>query len=248
MGVVRAQVRFEGDTLDPEDVFINTWHFLASGGALTEGVADTITSYFDSFYKAEHGGQPGTIAEYFSPFMSGNAEVRYYDLAHEEPRVPIIRTFTFTPVASGGLPAEVAVALSFQAGIPLTRTRRGRVYLGPLNQNAMSAVSTSDRHVNPTFMAIVGHAAADMAVATRAHRWAIYSRKLDSASIVETGWVDDAFDTQRRRGNEALTRVTFIGGGGIAGPFLRFRVDHRLQLAMEPAGVGAVPPADDGLL
>ena len=237
MGVVRAMVRFEGDTLTPEDIFINTWHFLPNGGILTEGVADQLTAQLDNFYKSPHGGQPGFILEYSSSFLTGNVEIRFYDLADAKPRTPITRSFVFTPVASGSLPAEVSVVMSFEAGKPVTRSRRGRLYLGPLNANAMNATSTSDRHISPTLQTMIAHAAAYMSDPSTAHPWAIWSEKLQSAAVVETGWVDDAFDTQRRRGSEALTRVTYIGGAGIQGPFTQPRFEHVDRPTPHTAGV-----------
>lgn len=137
-------------------------------------------------------------------------EMKFYALPGTEPNYPYAeRTWNFTSAPSGtGLPREVAIGLSFQgsraAGFPQAR-RRGRIYIGPILAN----VNVSGRPSSTTRTAI-----ADAAEALRTalntdpnHYWAVWSTVDQEAVEVQNGWVDDAFDTQRRRGVEATSRT-----------------------------------------
>jgi hypothetical protein len=44
-----------------------------------------------------------------------------------------------------------------------------------------------------------------------ATNWAVYSRRDNAGYLVSNGWVDDAFDIQRRRGVSALVRSLWDG-------------------------------------
>jgi hypothetical protein len=40
--------------------------------------------------------------------------------------------------------------------------------------------------------------------------WSVWSEANQTASPVRDGWVDDAWDTQRRRGLDSSARTTFV--------------------------------------
>lgn len=136
-----------------------------------------------------------------------------------------------TGLDSNSLPAEVALCLSFQ-GLPLAATeapddadadsaperpqsrRRGRVYIGPLSPSCaggnpsrpQSGVINSLLKMakflrNPTSGTLTA-VNAEWGVISRAGVGGLGFTSVDQA------WVDDEFDTQRRRGLKATSRTT----------------------------------------
>lgn len=202
----------------PEDKSVNVFHFDSDDGFTKVENAQQITSRLHDFYKA--------IESYLSTVLASSLTVQVYDLEDPEPRVPI-NEFTYTDINPAGtaLPDEVAVCLSFQAekesGVDQAR-RRGRVYIGPLAQLAgQLAGTTADATyvVNPAFITALGTAGANLFGGTGVNRpvQSIFSPtiyaatgNLDQAmSDVADYWIDNAFDTQRRRGRAATSRTHF---------------------------------------
>lgn len=218
----RAQVTIPLDSALPDDAIVNTWHFdddddLAAGPEDTQGwIMDALTGFYQAI-----------DSEIFPSTVGTQAVVRMYDLRDPEPRqVKAMDTITLTPSAVAPLPNEVALCLSFAAtqasGINPQR-RRGRLFLGPIKNTAAEVVGSQLRPLEATRVAIA--AAAATLVDGVSHpgspglhlKWAIYSPTTDAAGAslddsffdVVSGWIDDSFDTQRRRGAEATTRTVF---------------------------------------
>jgi hypothetical protein len=127
-------------------------------------------------------------------------------------------SWSFTPrTLIGGLPDEVACCLSYRhfpydAGIN-PQSQRGRIYFGPLNPDAFEGSGGGDEWNTPprpatAFKNILAAAASDLEDANDAdNTWIVYSRVLDQGFAVTDGWIDNAFDTQRRRGVAATART-----------------------------------------
>ena len=153
-------------------------------------------------------------AAYWSNLIAQNGhEVKLYDLPGTVPNYPYFEgTFNMASAPSGqALPGEIALCLSFQgvrsAGFPQAR-RRGRVYIGPLS----TACNSGGRPI-AAVMTAMGTAAATLrsqaAVISGTGGWAVWS-VTDAAPVeVDNGWIDNAFDVQRRRGVDATSRTTF---------------------------------------
>lgn len=214
MTVLRAQVVLPHDSGLSKDVITNTWHFNTYAGTAAAN-AQTVRTRLAAFYTgtplAEGGPWTAFMGAHLGP---GLITVKVYDLLDPEPRVPVhTGTFDITTEAGGSqLPAEVALCLSFQAqpasGVAQAR-RRGRVYLGPFDSTALAA----DGRPGTSVIARIRSAASVLLNANDANlRWAVYSKasEPDTGYDVHNGWVDNAWDTQRRRGLAPLTRVTFI--------------------------------------
>jgi len=210
-----------------EDQVINAFAFDTLAAAPSGGTLDDITTALQSFYNDDTGGMDNSLATYLAPCIS-RAElpvVKHYVLdgnldgsAHGSP----VRIDEFTSLdatgAATGLPAEVACCLSFHGSFgtdpefgPGTRPRsrdRGRIYFGPL----ITGVSITDGTTGRVVPA--GTFIADLIIAGQRLRddadthWSVWSRADAALKLVTQVSVDDAWDTQRRRGETATQRFT----------------------------------------
>jgi hypothetical protein len=219
MGTLRALVTIPRDNGLSRDAVANTFHFGFIGALVgTEGAE--VHDLLLNFYNANGSTAGSNIAQYLSGGLNApTSRLKVYDLADAEPRVPLYdNTLAITANASTNhLPSEVAVCLSFKAlpesGVP-ARRQRGRVYIGPLSQGAMASGTSNDARPLSQFqsalldagvrlrdkVAIAGGGTLDWVVASHVGGLNTYP--------VNSVWVDDAFDTQRRRGLLATTRIT----------------------------------------
>lgn len=185
-----------------KDSVVNTFALKAlDGGALFSDIA----THVQGFYNAN--------SSILSPTLNPAAfahTFRLYHLIEPEPRPPIY-TSKFTRAGSGtAMPAEVAICASFAADAPAgTRParRRGRVYVGPINQGSGTVVNG---YLRPTTVVQNNLATAmkNMAENLIASDWAlcVWSRLDAGLFPVVRGWVNDEYDTQRRRGPEVTSR------------------------------------------
>lgn len=215
--VYRAMAIFQGVSNTPEDRYVNTWHFrndYAVGSP--EEPQGAITRALTAFYfGTTEGGD--FIARYMSRHIVG-VEFRIYDLGQpgsaEEPREPII-TAPQEEVSFGqgtrdaALPQEVAVVLSTRTARRGARGR-GRTYLGPLTVAAMEEGGSVPR-VDGMFRDTIVDRAEDLLNTAENITWCVLSTTSGEVYPVTGGYVDDAFDTQRRRGLAPTTRRPFGG-------------------------------------
>ena len=138
--------------------------------------------------------------------------MKSYDMADPEPRAPVL---TFEGDLSPGgapLPPEVSLVMSFQAaqssGVPQAR-RRNRVYLPFYN----AAANGIDGRPDSTTITPVITAATNLLAASGPTssdwQWIVRSPTDNTIDIVDNGWVDNEWDTQRRRGRPSTSRSTF---------------------------------------
>lgn len=211
MTTCRVQVALERDTALPEDWVVNTFHFGDVDIAVAE--APQLVTRLQTFYS--------TVDDFLSPLLSGNATAKVYDLSQPEPRVPVYTTtFTVVPGAGSNMPAEIAVCLSYQAalvsGEPIAR-RRGRLFIGPMSISALGAQVGGDVTVHASCKTALTTAAITLAgdpPLPGQGIWSVYSPKSDETGTLASstfpivgGWVDDRFDTQRRRGSKPTSRL-----------------------------------------
>lgn len=217
----RAQVTIPMDSALPEDAVVNTWHFDDDDDPLA-GPEDTqawILQALTSFYQS--------IDSVLFPLQVGAAAtVRMYDLRDPQPRQPrATETIALTPTAGDVLLEEAAVCLSYSATVASgenPRRRRGRIFLGPVSMNASIVENGQRRPIAAARTAIATAAAAlrngiEHPGSPGLHlKWAVYSPTTDLVSTIDdafhdvaTGWIDNAFDIQRRRGVSPTARTTF---------------------------------------
>lgn len=214
MTILRAMAVLQGGSGLAKDRYINTWHFYRAAGPLTPDTATNIGSSLDLFY-AEIDG--------FIREDIDRADYRIYDLGDSEPREPTLVPAVAQPSGLGTpYPFEVATCLSFYGGRNLPR-RRGRVYLGPLTEACAGTKGTNfEPGPSLAFRTAILDGAEAMAAAVRsaggdgAASWCVYSPTADAEGAdvlhhsVSDAWVDDAFDTQRRRGDAPTARTTRV--------------------------------------
>ena len=209
----RAMAILQGRSGLPEDRFVNTFHF--SGTGSHEADDDLIVARLTNFYTEPAINTGNPLGQFLSNYLTDDLEIRTYNLSDPEPRVPI------TTVISGALdaraenrdlPEEVALCLSFKADPPETPRRRGRVYVGPFNVTAVTPEAAAGGPGRPNeslVNTLVGLGNALLASSQNNPRWVIHSPTTGLFPIVTNGWVDNSFDTQRRRGVAPSSRVEF---------------------------------------
>lgn len=180
----------------------NTWHCIAPD--LTE--LALWHAALTTFYTA--------IDTQMSNLVLGTNGLRMksYDLADPEPRAPVLTAQSNLTTGSAPMPTEVSLVMSFQAaqssGVPQSR-RRNRVYLPFIIQSA----NGTDARPNVTIINTVQAAAAALLAASGPSsgdwQWVVYSPTDSAFDLVDNGWIDNEWDTQRRRGRLATSRTTF---------------------------------------
>jgi hypothetical protein len=209
------------------DEVVNNFVFTTPTTGAPSGELDDIKAALESFYNDVPTGASASMGTYIGNSISRSTKpnIKYYLLdghlsgaAHGSPmRIDTFSSFD-SPGGSDDMPAEVAFCLSYHAaffsdpefsGITRPRSRdRGRVYLGPLIRSTASTSPTT--HITRP----AGGFMADVLLAGAALRddadtqWVVWSRKNASTKTIITVAVDDAFDTQRRRGERPTGSVT----------------------------------------
>jgi hypothetical protein len=183
MAVKQFQVRLKGLSALPEDVYENVLFFEVNAPDTVEGNCDEIAAAYDAL-----------------SFTGGwnQLEIRVYELAGGQPTFQ--KTYAIASVSTLTGPGEVAVCLSYAAnddpGLVGPR-RRGRIYIGPIAFNWVQ-----DPRPAPVLrqnLLVFGQALASVGSAANT-TWLMYSRTDLVTAKIESIWVDDAWDTQRRRG------------------------------------------------
>ena len=218
MTVFLFQTTFDSVSGMPEDSFVNTLHFDCPDGL---AAANVVTRVQNFYINAQTTGF--AIADFLADELNTDATTKVYNAETPPPHVPEVTSSWNLPAlsASGGFPQEVAICMSYKAdpvaGVDL-RSTRGRVYLGPFNVAAADGftVGPPQNWSNPVRVrtaardTIAAAAAVELLDANDADGvWVVWSRKEATGYIVTNGFVDNAFDTQRRRGVEASARSTF---------------------------------------
>lgn len=207
----KAQVILPSVTGLPSDVFINTFHFATSANDAAVGA--NIVAKLVAFYDIAQSS--ASVGSYLGGTVSRDpdaAMIKLYDEAAND--LPPFYEDTFTVDAAGNpgdLPWEVACCLSFKNTSVTSspeRNRRGRVYIGPLTVGARVEVDGSVRP-HSLFITDLLDAGEQLVADNNAQStWVVWSPTLGFSFPVEAGWVDNAFDTQRRRGEAATSRTS----------------------------------------
>lgn len=132
-------------------------------------------------------------------WVSGKA----YNMADPEPREPVasVSWLECLGVRSTNGPAEVALCLSYYADRNFPRNR-GRMYFGPWGNGGM--FSRPPAQAQEALATLAEGLSGLGGVNTQ---WVQHSPRDARFSNVTDYWIDDAWDTQRRRGLKATSRL-----------------------------------------
>jgi hypothetical protein len=231
MPLVKSTVRVPYiHTPDPaRDCFINTFHFGRSDGPTTgnwEDLEGALKNYYTAF-----NGDTSSSADGMKKYLSNHLDWAGVVIEHfvATPGVahcgPPVRTHAPNWAATGGaesnasLPLEVAVVSSLYGTIdgatgilsthPL-KNRRGRRYLGPWQTRINSAAGAPDLapSVSAEACGMISYAEVNLLSDASAAGWTevIWSQAAQAVTRVSNGWINNDFDTQRRRGIDATLR------------------------------------------
>jgi len=215
-----VQTVFSGASTLPEDVYVTNTHWQGVGSVFSDSAEAAFTT-LRTFWQVAAPSLAFAVGRYIAEHVPRAYQMKAYNL--EVPpgeRVPYVGTGTLPAVEAGvvGFPSECALVLSTVGGAaPYAPGDRGRFFIGPL---ASSAGGTSDdvpQRANPGFVSVVVGAAERMrATPTSDVTWVTIStifnkvpRVTPLIQNVTGGFVDNAFDTQRRRGESSTIRETW---------------------------------------
>lgn len=229
----RATVTINSLTGVPKDAVVNTFHFTTptgSGSPSTvgelESIRDALVAFYDTTVDATAYGASGDnkVGVWLSGIsLTPTLTIRIYrcetEIAVGASPEPIITYEVDVDDFGGGgttsLPEECAVCLSFRGvldtSLPAAR-QRGRVFIGPLTSLGVGPLAVVGARTRVSVDCRATLAAAGAALRTWAVdgvEWVVWSHAALQAFPVAAGWVDDAFDTQRRRGPAASLRTTW---------------------------------------
>lgn len=188
--------QLESTTGLPRDRAVNTW-YIEADNPWTSTMTTNMNSDLSAFYTS--------LQAYLSQHVTPTGSVwKVYKIADSIPR-PVIATgpITFTLTSTDALPREVAICLSYKCD-PVAgtdpRKLRGRVYIGPLSKSALTTagggkLGSADRVALAGFMK-------SLWTSWTAHGVDLVIHHRDgsgNAKPITTIWVDDDYDTQRRR-------------------------------------------------
>lgn len=193
------------------DVSVNTFHFILPDTP-DPGSLDAIDGALLDFY--DKTGTDPDIKSLLSPVLSEGVTFKLYSATEEGAPIATYFHDIGDPSASSALPNEVACCLSYRAapspGVPPARLR-GRVFIGPLNTDAVLSTGPSGAQPSDDLILALANAGSGLvdnaSINTLGVYWVVYSRAGDLFSIVTDGWVDNEFDTQRRRQVDATVRT-----------------------------------------
>lgn len=224
MSTIHATVTMPARSGLARDNVVNSFTFDTIDD-LSPTLFDEITSQLHDFYELADALVVTPISRYIGNFIDRALPpmVRMYDVTGHLGGTPAgspiaIRDFPapLTAAASStDIPSEVAVCLTMAAAYgadvefgPGTRPRardRARVYIGPLNITAVTTFGGICRP-DPAFRDNLAEAGVRLARGGALAQLVIWSRVGGTTKTVLNAWVDDATDTQRRRGQRPIVR------------------------------------------
>lgn len=192
MPIYKLHTAVAADGLLPRDHMVITPHINATAGPVD--LAGLANEWFTAWYAWWGGGTP-------LPRMV----VKIYDVQKPKPNYPLYtESRNDNNSLTGTGPREVALCLSFFAGKNQKR-RRGRLYIPFcwISQGGNPSLRPTVTHRNKlgalaTVLQDLGGLGED---------WSVYSKADDTARAVTNWWVDDEWDTQRRRGLRGTVRT-----------------------------------------
>lgn len=206
------------------DRTVNTFHFIGDSASADDDYVGAAYRVHD-FYSGPAASSSTAKLDYYLANDSGtNYHINVYDMADPKPRLPHV--FNAQLIGAGVLhdvPAEVALCASYYSGRNIPR-QRGRIFLGPLCLAALETTGAGPARPKSDFLDAIQAACVRLATtddgvvkepvsifeyavpADHHVSWAVHSVVANTWLPVTAGWIDNSFDTQRRRGPKATNR------------------------------------------
>nr|CRY97689.1 hypothetical protein [uncultured prokaryote] len=189
----------------------NTWHFDVDEDFTTNNDLDTQTAFIFDALEDFYEDISGVLAN----LATTGHRFKAVDVESPAPQFPYLeRVWDFgTAINQAALPHEVCVVGSFEAdresGVNQA-SRRGRVFLGPISLSQ----SDNDGRLKLTAQTTIAQAFTTLkgkedTSGEGGWTWIIWSKTRQDFGRVTSGHVDNAFDTQRRRGIQSTLRSTW---------------------------------------
>lgn len=220
-------VSFEHNSHLVRDQFVNTFTFQAAADDTLVSESDVVAQ-LSRFYHNAASGTGITPSARMSPCIDRTtpATLRFYDITAHLGGTPVGSPYHIDVLTSGGspassgtpLPSEVCICLSFHSAYgadvefaPGARPRardRGRIYFGPLNIDVISLDANGSARPHSQMKDTLNQAANTLRdnLDAAGVRWTTWSRRNAAVWPVTDCWTDDAFDTQRRRGERPTSK------------------------------------------
>lgn len=212
MPLFQTQVTLRTSDLLPENFVTNTWWISVRNDSIGEPtqaeLVDGINGHLVDFYES--------LVSFMSPTLLGiGNEIKWYAQEDPPPRVPkYIHVWDYVGEATADqMPREVALVSSYQAspeaGVPQAR-RRNRIFLGPLSTAGLDG---NTGRPNAGIISALTSAAEQFALVSdgaNGWSWRVYSGTTGEDHPIANGWVDNSWDTQRRRGEDASSRTVWV--------------------------------------
>lgn len=209
----------------PRDVSVNTFAFAfaADDVDIPAAFEDALVSFYNDDTPIDEGAICNAISRVVDR-TTNVCKINWFSRPTWAPSAtatPIHQTsWTLGPASLAmnlDLPLEVAVCSSYRNETEVTEPvgrRRGRIYIGPLGDNVLD-----NSGVFPTVAESTVDVIAEATARLAGERvtsggdfvsgWGIWSRANSSFFGIESGWVDNEFDTQRRRQVDADDRTNW---------------------------------------
>lgn len=198
-----AQVTLATTSMDTADYLSNG--FAIQGGPISGQDLDNWATAIKDFYDDVQflGGNCGLV-------QNGHV-IKFYEISNTKPNYPVdIQSFNLASSPPDvDLPMEVALCISYsnttENTVPRAR-RRGRIYLGGWTES----MNDDGRPVEANLSTLAGYykTYADTVNTISTVSAGVWSRADDFVYAIDTIWVDNEWDIQRRRGGKATERFT----------------------------------------
>lgn len=235
MATYKITNAFHNVTGLPEDDVVTTYHFETDEGAYDNDTASALNGFVASCWETITAPGTSKPSEWISPEISrvNKPTLKAYGISGGSPLAVDTWAGMTASNFDQGMPGEVALCLSYNADLvdileeapddpdadtrperPASR-RRGRLFLGPLVLTCATATEPSrplDTMRND-FLGLavkLGDSASVPALAAVNCRWVVHSDSGFAGANypVINAWVDNSFDTQRRRGVSPTNRLS----------------------------------------
>lgn len=211
---VAVQSIFKAPSGLPTDVFTNTWYFVDQTALGIPNIADVLERVIGDFYVGLNTSNRNIVKYMPNSVLAQGLTLKMYDVSKSPPRNPFDeRVLDVTGLGENSLPLprEVALCLSYYASRKVGETsynyrrRRGRLYLGPFTIYG----SEPDGSPVGSLLATVADAAERVLNTSEPANWMQCSPTDGTYQSINGGWVDNAWDTQRSRGEAPTARTTW---------------------------------------